>query len=305
MGLMIFLCVLLCVLASTPTSNGWGPEGHYIVCKIAESYLTSNARKAVRELLPKDAIDLASVCSWPDEIRKQQKWSTMLHFVDTPGVCNFDYNRDCHSNGVKDFCVVAAIKNYTEQLETYQHSPTYNLTEALMFLSHFVGDIHQPLHCGFVADSGGNTILVNWYDVKTTLHKVWDDNMVQKKMNDSFYGDLITMAKELKMKIDSQDYYAQKVNEWRACGNDAFACAKEFASESIELACSLAYKDVYQYCTLGDYYFTTRISTVEERIMQAAIRLASLLNKIFSNIKEGNSPKISQILRSVSKSVDK
>ncbi|KAJ4798225.1 endonuclease 4 [Rhynchospora pubera] len=290
MGLMIFVCVLLSVLASTPTSNGWGPEGHSIVCKIAESYLTSNARKAVRELLPKDAIDLASVCSWPDEIRKQQKWSTMLHFVDTPGVCNFDYNRDCHSNGVKDFCVVAAIKNYTEQLETYQHSPTY---------------IHQPLHCGFVADSGGNTILVNWYDVKTTLHKVWDDNMVQKKMNDSFYGDLITMAKELKMKIDSQDYYAQKVNEWRACGNDAFACAKEFASESIELACSLAYKDVYQYCTLGDYYFTTRISTVEERIMQAAIRLASLLNKIFSNIQEGNSPKISQILTSVSKSVDK
>lgn len=41
-----------------------------------------------------------------------------------------------------------------------------------MFLAHFVGDIHQPLHCGFAADYGGNIITVNWYDVKTNLHKV-------------------------------------------------------------------------------------------------------------------------------------
>ncbi|KAJ3708905.1 hypothetical protein LUZ61_012610 [Rhynchospora tenuis] len=140
-----------------------------------------------------------------------------------------------------------------------------------MFLAHFVGDIHQPLHCGFAADYGGNNIPVNWYDVKSNLHR---------------------------------DYYAQKVNKWKACGNDAFACAKKFASESIELVCALAYKDVQPDFTLGDDYFTSRISTVEERIMQAAIRLASLLNKIFSNIQEDSSPKISQVLRSMSESVD-
>ena len=43
-----------------------------------------------------------------------------------------------------------------------------------MFLAHFVGDVHQPLHCGHVDDLGGNTIVVTWYTTtKTKLHKVY------------------------------------------------------------------------------------------------------------------------------------
>jgi hypothetical protein len=41
-----------------------------------------------------------------------------------------------------------------------------------MFLAHFVGDVHQPMHCGRTADFGGNTVIVNWYTNKTNLHKV-------------------------------------------------------------------------------------------------------------------------------------
>ncbi|GKD85473.1 endonuclease 4-like protein, partial [Tanacetum coccineum] len=55
---------------------------------------------------------------------------------------------DCHdSSGVKDRCVTGAIYNYTEQLVMgYNASNSvtqYNLTEALMFLSHYIGDVHQ------------------------------------------------------------------------------------------------------------------------------------------------------------------
>jgi len=46
-------------------------------------------------------------------------------------------------------------------------------TVSLMFLAHFVGDIHQPLHCGNTVDFGGNTIIVHWYNATTTnLHRV-------------------------------------------------------------------------------------------------------------------------------------
>jgi hypothetical protein len=41
-----------------------------------------------------------------------------------------------------------------------------------MFLAHFVGDVHQPMHCGRIADLGGNTVVVSWYTNKTNLHKV-------------------------------------------------------------------------------------------------------------------------------------
>jgi len=57
-------------------------------------------------------------------------------------------------------------KNYTSQLGNYGGRATgvnYNLTEALLFLSHFMGDIHQPLHVGFTTDEGGNTIKLHWY----------------------------------------------------------------------------------------------------------------------------------------------
>ena len=47
-----------------------------------------------------------------------------------------------------------------------------NLTESLMFLAHFVGDVHQPLHVGYEDDEGGNTIVVHWYRRKTNLHHV-------------------------------------------------------------------------------------------------------------------------------------
>jgi hypothetical protein len=45
-------------------------------------------------------------------------------------------------------------------------------TESLMFLAHFVGDIHQPLHCGNADDLGGNTIKLYWYTRQSNLHKV-------------------------------------------------------------------------------------------------------------------------------------
>ncbi|WZZ09289.1 hypothetical protein YC2023_095210 [Brassica napus] len=148
---------------------GWGVDGHYAVCKIAQSYFEEKTLVAVKKILPAYANgELAAVCSWPDEIKRRPEWSWTyaLHFVNTPdNECNYEYSRDCHN----DKCVTGAIFNYTSQLMFQFH---YNLTEALMFVSHFMGDIHQPLHEGFVGDQGGNKIKLNWYEQETNLHRV-------------------------------------------------------------------------------------------------------------------------------------
>lgn len=48
--------------------------------------------RAVQDLLPEVAGgDLAAVCSWADEVRFRYRWSSPLHYVNTPGVCNFQY----------------------------------------------------------------------------------------------------------------------------------------------------------------------------------------------------------------------
>ncbi|KAJ3704045.1 hypothetical protein LUZ61_007750 [Rhynchospora tenuis] len=249
MGLsnFVYMMVFALLTAGAPLSYAWGVDGHYMVCRIAQSRLTSAASSAVLDLLPSGANgDLASECSWADNVRTAYPWSSPLHYVDTPdNLCTYDYTRDCHdSSGNAGYCVVGAINNYTTQLLQYPTS-TYNLTQALMFLAHFMGDVHQPLHVGFTTDAGGNSITVYWYTTKTNLHS------------------------------------SDQVSQWDACGSSSADCANNFATESIQDACSYAYKDAYQNARLNDTYFLSRKPIVETRIAQAGVRLANLLNQIF------------------------
>ncbi|TYK31077.1 endonuclease 4-like isoform X1 [Cucumis melo var. makuwa] len=214
-----------------PGILGWGREGHYAVCKIAEGYLTEDALSMVRELLPASAEgDLAAVCSWADELRENHDyhWSSVLHFVDTPDFfCNYNCSRDCHdSHRHKGRCVTAAIYNYTMQLESAYKEITsevrYNLTEALMFLSHFIGDVHQPLHVGFVGDLGGNLIKVGWYQRSTNLHHVWDTMIIESALKRFYHSNLMLMIQAIQSNIS--DEWHNEVSAWRNCTGNHTAC---------------------------------------------------------------------------------
>ncbi|MQM06462.1 hypothetical protein Taro_039281 [Colocasia esculenta] len=157
--------------------------------------------------------------------------------------------------------------------------PLDNLTESLMFLAHFMGDIHQPLHVGFAADEGGNTIAIRWYKRKTNLHHVWDVSIIETAKKDFYKNNLNTMIESIKKNIT--DEWAHDVDAWETCNKKRVTCALEYASESITISCKNAYKDVEQDSTLGDEYFLSRRPIVEKRIAQAGLRLAALLNKIF------------------------
>ena len=55
-----------------------------------------------------------------------------------------------------------------------RQAPRPDRIEALKFLVHFVGDVHQPLHAGYGVDRGGNDIKVWFYGDNTNLHSLWD-----------------------------------------------------------------------------------------------------------------------------------
>ncbi|KAJ0989154.1 hypothetical protein J5N97_007510 [Dioscorea zingiberensis] len=294
-GFLQLLLVLsvMSMMVSTQVVEAWGKEGHYMVCKIAEQYLTENTSRAVMELLPETAGgDLAEVCSWADQMRFRFRWASPLHYVNTPGVCTFKYSRDCHnSHGEKDMCVVGAINNYTAQLESYgDSSTTYNLTQSLMFLAHFVGDAHQPLHAGFEADEGGNSIIVHWYRRKTNLHHVWDVSMIETAMSDYYNKDQDVMIDSILKNIDNE--WSEEVNQWATCRKKTATCANDYASESTRLSCEYAYKDVEQDSTLGDEYFQSRLPVVEKRIAQGGVRLAAILNGLFDSSFSQNQMKL-------------
>ncbi|VFQ86025.1 unnamed protein product [Cuscuta campestris] len=283
---LISAAVLLLLLMA-PIANAWGKEGHFVICKIAQEYLTEEALQAVKNLLPDEAEgELANVCDWADQVRHHAHygWSKTLHYVDTPDfLCNYKYSRDCHdTRRHKDRCVTAAIYNYTEQLLDYSNSNSetkYNLTESLMFLSHFIGDVHQPLHVGFIGDEGGNTITVRWYRRKTNLHHMWDSDIIETAVKTLYDSNLTQMIQALENNITAEWPIDNPLRE--SCNKTV--CPDPYASESVSLACKFAYRNATPGSTLEDEYFRSRLPVVEKRLAQGAVRLASLLNSIFTS----------------------
>ena len=94
-----------------------------------------------------------------------------------------------------------------------------------MFLAHFVGDVHQPLHVGFEEDEGGNTIKVHWYRRKENLHHVWDNSIIETAMKDFYNRSLDTMVEALKMNLT--DGWSEDISHWENCGNKKETCANE------------------------------------------------------------------------------
>ncbi|GLT69513.1 hypothetical protein SLA2020_416590 [Shorea laevis] len=243
-----------------PAINAWGIDGHYIVCKIGQSRLNKAAADIVEKLLPKSAEnELGSVCSWADGIKFRYPWSRPLHFVNTPDVCNYQFERDCKDeSGEQGRCIAGAVQNYTKLLSTIgsNDESSNNLTEALLFYSHFMGDIHQPLHAGFASDKGGNTIDVHWYTRKQNLHHVWDDSIIETAQ-ERFYNS----------NVDDMIGAIQKI--------------LRYAAEGIEATCDWAYKGVTKGSVLEDEYFLSRLPIVNLRLAQAGVRLAAILNHYF------------------------
>lgn len=282
------LLALVSLMFICPVIHGWGVDGHLTICRIAQSRLSDAAAEAVKQLLPKSAEnDLGSMCSWADRIKFHYHWSSPLHYIDTPdSLCTYQYNRDCKDeNGVKDRCAAGAINNYTTQLLTYHGTGTasspsqYNLTEALLFLSHLMGDIHQPLHVGFTSDRGGNTIDVHWYTRKAVLHHVWDDSIIETSEENFYDSNVDNLIDTIKQNITTE--WADLVQNWETCSFNKTTCPDIYASEGIKAACDWAYKDVMEGSVLEDDYFLSRLPIVNLRLAQGGVRLAATLNRIF------------------------
>ncbi|KAL8531707.1 hypothetical protein ACS0TY_008340 [Phlomoides rotata] len=275
------------VFCNIPVVHGWGVDGHLIVCKLAQLRLSKAAEDAVSHLLPSFAKhDLSSVCSWADRVKFRYHWSRPLHYINTPdNLCTFQYKRDCKDeDGLQDRCVAGAVNNYTTQLLTYKHSSSlasssYNLTEALLFLSHYIGDIHQPLHVGHTTDKGANTIHVHWYTRKQVLHHVWDNNIIETAEERFYDSNVNELIDALDKNITT--VWSDQAKSWGACSKTV--CPDQYASEGIKAACDWAYKGVEEDSVLEDDYFLSRRPVVNLRLAQGGVRLAATLNRIFGS----------------------
>ena len=82
--------------------------------------------------------------------------------------------RDCANYD----CVQLAVVRYASYLATdpgSSESMKVRRANALKFVGHFVGDLHQPLHTGYAYDRGGNGTAAQFFDEDpSNLHGIWD-----------------------------------------------------------------------------------------------------------------------------------
>lgn len=286
LGLLASMCMVFVLVAGV---HCWSKEGHIMTCQIAQSLLKPEVDEVVRHLLPPYAKgDLSSLCVWPDQIRHWHKyqWTSPLHFIDTPDdACSFDYARDCHDpHGKEDMCVAGAVTNFTSQLLHYKEGTAdrrYNMTEALLFLSHFMGDLHQPMHIGFTSDRGGNSIELRWFRHKSNLHHVWDREIILTAEKDYYEKDMTLLLQDIEANY-TNGAWSDDTSSWTHC-DDLDSCPSKYAAESIAIACKYGYKGVEPGVTLADDYFDSRMPIVMKRVAQGGVRLAMFLNRVLGD----------------------
>jgi hypothetical protein len=147
--------------------------GHSLVARIADAQLTPAAHARVAAILGPDTT-MASISSWPDQIRGARAATAPWHFVDIPiDQPHLDMARDCP----KGDCVLAKIEDF-KKVVVDPAATAVERKEALMFLVHFVGDMHQPLHCADNKDKGGNDVKLEFFGRSSNLHSAWDSGLL-------------------------------------------------------------------------------------------------------------------------------
>jgi len=260
------IAILTALAVGAMPALAWGPQGHRVIAKVAEGRLTPAARLAVRELLH-EGDNFADVANWADhDGHEAVPASAPWHYVNVPiATAKFD-RRELRGDGN----VVSKIVEYRKVLAD-KSRPRAERSRALLFLIHFVSDIHQPLHVGDNGDRGGNLTQVQFFGQGTNLHRLWDSDLIHHVGgNDAAWVNRVERA----ITPESARVWARgTVDDW--------------ADESLHAA-KLAYKAtegapkaVPSGVTLGADYVQRAEPILREQMARASVRLADELNALF------------------------
>lgn len=254
-------CLFTLALAATLLS--WGVTGHRTIGTIAAGHLSAQAKAAVHELIGDTT--LAEISTWPDEVRSQPAYrnTASWHYINLPlGLSLPDF--EAKVNGMTQENVFSALQQQ-EQILRSAGSTRAQKVEALKYIVHFVGDLHQPMHVSREEDKGGNTIQLNYDGNGTNLHALWDSKLI-----DHPGLTVEQMAEQYDHATPAQ------IKQWQS---DPLI---QWLWESYQASSKLyAEVDAMKSRAIDDSYYPAHIGIVQDRIEKAGIRLAGVLNTIF------------------------
>jgi hypothetical protein len=302
------------LFAVVPTTKAWGCKGHQTIAYLAEKHLSPGALRMVESLLSKNPIDpslkrfcdniglddTASSATWADDYRDKDKTTAPWHFIDIPlSVTQGQLQQYCGLDG----CVTHAIPKQLAILNDKTQSETKRAM-ALRFIIHLVGDLHQPLHASTNNDRGGNCVPVKYFrqnphnhsgSYTPNLHHVWDTELAENDMPDPD-------PKAFANSLDTE--YSGSFAEWREGGTQLEAWAWEGHQHAVDISygaltpkitfepfdpnaktCTddnnIGNRMLHKHIVIGSTYQEQAIPVIEERLAQAGVRLAMILNETF------------------------
>jgi hypothetical protein len=257
--LLAALLGVLILVGVSPLGFGWGREGHEIVALIAERNMGLAALEPAKALL--GGASLEEVANWADEYRHDHRETAPWHYINVPlADSRIDLAREC-PNGQ---CVIAQTEHFLSVLKDPKADPATK-ADALKFVIHFIGDLHQPLHDEDDRDKGGNDCAVILEGHPDTLHWLWDTGLVEPIDRDPK-----ALAAELERRITDQDratWVKGSIEDW--------------VIEGHRLAQSVAYRNLgtENPAPITVTYEKQADEVIETQLEKAGLRLAYLLNE--------------------------
>lgn len=310
------LVVLLTSLAAARPAMGWGCKGHQTVAVLAESQLTPEARAAFVALLTANPPDpgmkrwcgnplpddqFSDSATWADDARTPT--TAPWHFLDIP--------LDAAPGGPTaawcgtSSCVTQALQAQLAILKDKTATDAQRAT-ALRYVIHFVGDLHQPLHCANNGDRGGNCVPVKYFKrtphdkdnaYTPNLHHIWDTEILERESQGAEPNEYAAQLTAT---------FANEITDWQKGPIDFDAWAWESFNHAKDTAYGALHKKIpvepnvqphtcaenndigqrmlHLHEAVSNGYQDDAASVVEERLAQAGIRLAMILNAAYASL---------------------
>jgi len=276
---------LVLLLAATP-AVAWSDLGHRTVADLAWRDLSHHSRREIRRLLRAEAElatpecrvrTLADAAVWPDCVRKfpdRFGYSFPWHYADVRLCGPFDLKTQAACPAGKS-CVTEQIPAQTAILAD-PAKPAADRLRALAFVTHFVGDVHQPLHVGEDADQGGNKVRLTYPGVsgpRANLHLLWDGPLAALAL-----GNTRAALKRLRADYPREQRRAWGKDDVTTWARESWQISRDFVYPDLGLGdvCAVAWPPARPVAI--DYgYGAAAAPIVRERIARAGARLAAVL----------------------------
>lgn len=253
--IVIFYALFILFTTVSKKSFAWGKTGHELTGSIAFKLLDDSTKKIVLEYLGNLSFEEAA--NWMDDSRSNSYYNYMRtwHYIDMDKGEKYVPSEERN--------ILTVLHSAINDLKDYKNRKRKDVKRDLLFIFHLVGDLHQPLHTGYVIDKGGNTIQISSPFVSGNLHSVWDTQILEYK------GINMDSCMALYNTMDTPTIAGyQKIEELKWM----------YQSRSL-LYRVYSFQDNF----LDAKYIDANAALIKKQLLIAGIRLASILKTTFSN----------------------